>query len=142
MTTLPDAREPLPVGAYVASALMAASIECDSGEDVDRFLAKLADHGYAVKPYDEYAESTDAAMAEAGRSALREYRNHYDAARETEARAAVLERALKAARDRYDDLRFCNKLDLCRTKAEGARLAIEDIEYEFAPPLEAPEAPE
>jgi len=38
----------LPVGAYVASALMAANIECDSGEDVDRFLAELAKRGYRV----------------------------------------------------------------------------------------------
>lgn len=40
----------LPVGAYVASALLAAHIDCDSGEDVDRFLAELAKLGYVVTP--------------------------------------------------------------------------------------------
>lgn len=38
----------LPVGVYVASALMAANISCDSGEDVDRFLGQLAKRGYGV----------------------------------------------------------------------------------------------
>lgn len=40
--------EPLTDGAYVASALMAANISCDSGEDVDRFLAELGRRGYEV----------------------------------------------------------------------------------------------
>lgn len=39
----------LPVGAIVASALMAANISCDSGEDVDRFLTELRKRGYSVE---------------------------------------------------------------------------------------------
>ena len=43
-----DPTEALPVGAYVASALMAANYPGDSGEDVDRFLAELDKRGYRV----------------------------------------------------------------------------------------------
>lgn len=47
----PSAAQPtLPVGAVVASALMAANYGGDSGEDVDRFLAELAKRGYSVVP--------------------------------------------------------------------------------------------
>ena len=44
--------ERLPVGAYVASALVAANYGGDSGEDVDRFLNHLEARGYAVVPLD------------------------------------------------------------------------------------------
>lgn len=40
----------IPVGAYVASALMAANYGGDSGEDVDRFLEELRRRGYEVTP--------------------------------------------------------------------------------------------
>ena len=40
--------EGLPVGAILASALMAANIPCDSGEDVDRLLDELRQRGYVV----------------------------------------------------------------------------------------------
>ena len=46
--TDPVSTEGLPVGAYVAAALMAANIPCDSGEDVDRLLSELAARGYHV----------------------------------------------------------------------------------------------
>ena len=49
LTALAAPKEPMtlphPVGAHVASALMAADIPCDSGEDVDRFLSELAKRG-------------------------------------------------------------------------------------------------
>lgn len=44
------ARSAVPVGAYVAAALMAANYPGDSGEDVDRFLNELEALGYAVVP--------------------------------------------------------------------------------------------
>src|SRR5262245_11047512 len=53
------------------------------------------------------------------------------AAIEAEARAAALaglQRARREMENRYRDLLWCNKDDDCRTKAEGARLAIEDFE--------------
>lgn len=43
MTRQPEAG--MPVGALLASALMAANIPCDSGEDVDRLIAEMAKHG-------------------------------------------------------------------------------------------------
>jgi len=43
-------------------------------------------------------------------------------------RAASLDAARLAMEDRYHDLAWCNKDDDCQTKAEGARLAIEDFE--------------
>ena len=42
-------------------------------------------------------------------------------------RAASLDAARLAMEDRYHDLAWCNKDDDCQTKAEGARLAIEDF---------------
>jgi hypothetical protein len=48
-TAMTDHEEPtteaLPVGAYLASALMAANIPCDSGEDVDRLIAEMGKRG-------------------------------------------------------------------------------------------------
>lgn len=43
--TAPTPRDVLPVGALVASALMAANYPGDSGEDVDRFIAELEKRG-------------------------------------------------------------------------------------------------
>lgn len=40
----------VPVGAVLASALMAAHYGGDSGEDVDRLIEELARRGYAVQP--------------------------------------------------------------------------------------------
>ena len=51
--TIDVERPVVPVGAYVASALAAANIPCDSGEDVDRFLDELAKRGYRVAPVKE-----------------------------------------------------------------------------------------
>ena len=41
-------REPLPVGAVLAAALMAANYPGDSGEDVDRLIAELEKRGYRL----------------------------------------------------------------------------------------------
>lgn len=66
--------DPIPVGAYVASALMAANY---SGEDVDHFLNQLEARGYAVVPLAvalAAEKEVDRALAEASRAfaAIRE----------------------------------------------------------------------
>lgn len=49
----------LPVGAVLASALMAANYGGDSGEDVDRLIAELAKRGLAVAPIAPGARAAD-----------------------------------------------------------------------------------
>lgn len=49
MTTDPETLDAVPVGAYVASSLMASKAwSGDYGEDVDRFLGELAKRGFQV----------------------------------------------------------------------------------------------
>lgn len=80
MTDL-DRLDALPVGAYVATALAAAKIPCDSGEDVDRFLSELAKLGYEV------AAVGAEAWYEGYRQAVSDIRHHRDARTD---RAALL----------------------------------------------------
>ena len=58
--TYAQPRDPLPVGAYVASALMAAKIDCDSGEDVDRLIEELEKRGYTIASLREREEADEA----------------------------------------------------------------------------------
>jgi hypothetical protein len=55
----------LPIGAYLAAALAAANIPCDSGEDVDRLLSELAARGYVLHDWQAERAEPDAIEAEA-----------------------------------------------------------------------------
>ena len=51
----------LMAGAALASALMAANIPCDSGEDVDRLIAEIEKRGYRLtSDADDDARLTEA----------------------------------------------------------------------------------
>jgi hypothetical protein len=66
----PESVERLPVGAILASALMAANYPGDSGEDVDRLIDELAQRGYSLQPdRDEAAATPQADRGDALREA-------------------------------------------------------------------------